>query len=222
MFGVVGWAAVREIVFVTRPPAPPAAQASIAAPSRTGGPAAVRTGFGKRIPQISTARSTAGAAGASRGGDAGGSPIASVIPPSPPRARTRARRSPSSRSQSRAATGRASAASGVLVDRGQPAIADDDPAGDDDVADDPRREPERPVRRQRVRGQRRRRRIVEDDEVGRGTRHDPAQERLVERLAGEAGPGGEPGERPGRIDRAGIGRVERALDPSSRRVPRGA
>jgi hypothetical protein len=57
MFGVGGSAARVEIVFATSPPAPPSAQASMAAPSRTGGPAAGRIGLRKRRPQTSVVRS---------------------------------------------------------------------------------------------------------------------------------------------------------------------
>ena len=143
MFGLGGTAARVEIVLETRPPAPPAAQRSIAAPSRTGGPAAGMIGFRNLIPAISTVRFAISW---------------------PPRVRMGGCRSAPDDATGVGA-GYASAATAGSVHAGRPPVEDDRLAGDDDVPDNAAAEAEHPVAGQRRGVHRRDERVVKDDRV---------------------------------------------------------
>ena len=77
---------------------------------------------------------------------------------------------------------------GDLVGPGQLALADDELTVGDDVADVGGGQAEEPVPGEVVGVDRRRRRVVENDDVGRRAGLDAAEERLVERDRRERGP----------------------------------
>ena len=156
----------------------PRRSASIASPSRTGGPAAGMTGFGKRIPQISTLRSPCRGLGSRlgrRSSDGRHPGVERMVVDARPAAATgarppRPRRRGDPSSSTRSAGG-----------RGRPAR--------------PPRSRRGPTRADRPKSQwpasvagvdRGRRRVVEHDEVRRGAGLEPAEQRLAEGLAGDA------------------------------------
>ena len=174
MFGVGGVAACRRDRLRDESAGAARRAAQDRAPSRTGGPAAGRTGLRNRIPAISTPSSAM---------------------PRPSIASNGWMSMSSSRRHSRAAASRDPREQGVGIDLRQASVADDDLPGDDDIADRPGTEPEHPVGGQRGRVDRCRRRVVQHDDVGRRAGLEPAEERLSEAAAGDAA-------HPGRAGRA--------------------
>ena len=193
------------------PPAPPhhpGHSASIAAASRTGGPAAVITGSRTRCRRRSTRRSARCRPGRPVVA-VGGHGQASLrgervrrrqVLESPPQA------------HGRLAPQRGDA---LPVGTHEPAVGHDDAAGHDHVTHVPRGEAEPPVARQRGRVDRRGRGRVEHDQVRRRTGHQSAQVRLVEGPARQRGALRQACHRPVRADRRGPPRG----DAATRRAP---